>query len=117
MAKTTTKFSMISDINGDVTYTLLQSTVIYSAVMTPDVVQNITAPTEALRYAVRISWTHGSDIYVATDGNDAVIPTTPFALSNTEPNIEQVFVRAGGNVSIVTNTVGARCSVGFYAIG
>jgi hypothetical protein len=111
----TTKLNIIRDIGGVPSYTLQQSTVIYTGSLTAHVAQSVVAPTDALSYMVRIGVSNGADVFVSVNGT-AVIPTGAPSLSTTELNIAQTYVAAGGTVSIITDTTGVCYSLGFYAI-
>lgn len=111
----TTKLNIIRDIGGIPSYTLQQSTLIYTGKLTAHVAQSVVAPTDALSYMVRIGASNGGDIFVSVNGA-AVMPTGAPSTSTTELNIAQTYVAAGGTVSIITDTDGICYSLGFYAI-
>lgn len=111
----TTKLQIIKDINGVPTYALPQSDYIYTGLLTANTVQSITAPSDAARYLVRIGVSNGADIYVAVNGV-ATVPTGSPTLSNTEVNIAQTYVSAGGTVSVITTEDSVCYSLGFYAV-
>ena len=111
----TTKLTIIKDINGVPSYTLQQSSVIYSGLLVANAAQSVTAPTDASRYMVRIGVSNGADIYVSVNGT-ATVPIGAVAPSTTEMNIAQTYVAAGGTVSVITTEDSVKFSMGFYAI-
>lgn len=111
----TTKLQIIPDINGKPTYTLPQSNVIYSGLLASGEEQNITAPTDAAMYMVRIGVANGADILVSVNGA-AEIPDTSATSSTTEINIAQTYVAAGGTVSVTSPQDDVIFSLGFYAV-
>jgi hypothetical protein len=111
----TTKLSIIRDINGLISYTLPQSNVIYTGLLTINVAQTITAPTDALAYVVRLGSAAGADIFISIGGS-ATIPTGSPTLSTTEVNIAQFYVDAGETISIISSEDKISYSMGFYAI-
>ena len=111
----TTKLLIIPDISGKPSYTLQQSNVIYTGLLSAGVAQSITAPTDAAQYMVRISISNGADVLVSVNGA-AAIPVGAFGTSTTEINIAQTYVAAGGTVSLISPQSNVICSVGFYAV-
>lgn len=112
---TTTKLNIIRDIGGIPSYTLQQSSVIYTGKLTAGVPQSIVAPTDAATYMVRIGVAIGADIFVSVHGT-AALPTGSPTLSTTEINIAQTYVAAGGTISIMSDAASAYYSLGFYAV-
>jgi len=111
----TTKLNIIKDINGTVAYLLPQSNALFTAALTANVAQSVTAPTDAIAYGMVVGVSNGIDIYISVNGT-ATIPTGVFAPSNTAQNIAQRYVNAGDVISFLTPSSGATISVEFYAI-
>ena len=111
----TTKLQIIPDINGIPSYTLPQSSVIYTGLLAANVAQSVTAPTDASRYMVRIGVSNGADVLVSVNGT-ATIPSSTISVSTTEINIAQTYVSSGGTVSVITPEDDVIVSLGFYAI-
>lgn len=111
----TTKLVIIPDINGKPSYTLQQSNVIYSGLLSAEVAQNITAPTDASKYMVRIGVSNGADVLVSVNGT-ATIPSSSLAASTSEVNIAQTYVNSGGTVSVITPEDDVILTMGFYAV-
>ena len=111
----TTKLNILRDINGIPSYTLPQSTVIYTGLLSANVAQSVTAPTDAAKYMIRISVSNGSDILVSVTGT-AAIPTGSPTASSTEINIAQTYIGAGETISVISPEDDVIYSLGFYAI-
>lgn len=111
----TTKLTIIPDINGKPSYTLQQSNVIYSGLLAADVAQNVTAPTDAYMYMVRIGVSNGADVLVSVNGT-AAVPSSTLALDTSEVNIAQTYVNSGGTVSVITPEDNVIVTMGFYAV-
>lgn len=111
----TTKLNIIKDMNGIPSYALAQSNYIYTGLLTASTPQSVTAPTDALRYMVRIGAANGADILVSVNGT-ATIPSGVPSASTTEVNIAQTYVSAGGTVSIISPEDDVIYSMGFYAV-
>jgi len=111
----TTKLQIIPDINGKPTYTLPQSNVIYSGLLSADVAQNVTAPTDFPRYMVRVGVSNGADVLISVNGT-ATVPSSSLSLSTSEVNIAQTYVSSGGTVSVITPEDDVIVTMGFYAV-
>jgi hypothetical protein len=110
-----TKLVIVKDINGIPSYTLQQSNVTYTALLTANVEQHVTAPLDCPTYMVRIGLSNGADIMVSVNGT-ATIPTGAVSTSTTEVNIAQTYVSAGGTVSVISPQSNVACSLAFYAV-
>ena len=111
----TTKLNILRDINGIPSYTLQQSTVAYTVLLSANTAQNVTAPTDAPGYMVVIGVSNGADILVSVNGT-AVIPTGAISSSTTAVNKAQTYVKSGGVVSVITPEDDVICGLEFYAI-
>lgn len=111
----TTKLNIMRDITGLPSYTLQQSTVIYTGKLSASVAQSVTAPSDSPAYMVRIGVAAGCNIFVSVNGT-ATIPTGLPGTSTTEVNIAQTYVGSGGTVSVISDSDDVYYSLGFYAI-
>ena len=111
----TTKLNILRDINGIPSYTLQQSTVTYTSLMSANTAQSVVAPTDAPGYIVVIGISNGADVLVSVNGA-AVIPTSTFSTSTSAVNKAQTYVKSGGTVSVITPEDDVICGLEFYAI-
>ena len=111
----TTKLNIIRDIGGIPSYTLPQSNVIYTALLSANTEQHVTAPIDAPQYVVVIGLSNGSDVMVSVNGT-AAIPVGAFGASTSEVNIAQTYVKAGGTVSVISPEDDVIISLAFYAV-
>lgn len=111
----TTKLNIIRDISGVPSYTLPQSNVCYTALLAANVEQHVVAPLDAPRYMVRIGISNGADVMVAVN-DTAAIPGGAFSASDSELNIAQTYVEAGGTVSVISPTDDVIVSIAFYGV-
>jgi hypothetical protein len=113
---TTTIFNMTRDVAGNNGFGVMPSTVKYGALLTQNVAQTVTVPSDYSNYIAIFTYTPGAHVFVAYDDTATAFSGTMSAVDS-ELNPIGRQLKAGQVISLLTpDTNGAYVGVVFYVI-
>jgi hypothetical protein len=115
----TTMLSMASDVRGNNTFGLVPSDIKYGTTLTSGGgQQSVTVPmaTGITNWLVIITTDPGYRVWVAYNGQTAIIPGASVAATNSELNPPPRVVTGGSTINMITPDTSVGVGVVFYAI-